>query len=84
MEWEDHYYCSHNYDEGAIFYNFDPGDIVHIDGRTIVIDGRETFNYYYNTTDDVRGVFGYDAVIFQTCVEGTDGDVYCYAGHEVA
>lgn len=83
VEYEDGWYCAHNYDAGALFYEFDPGDLVLIDGRSIVIEGSEYYNYNYDTLEGVRGQLGYDVVLFQTCVDGmAPGTVIIYYGHE--
>ena len=83
VEWMDNYYTSHNYDEGARFFDFTPGCYVHIDGRTIEIEGSVDGNYNYDTVAGVRArVGGYDKVIFQTCTTG-GGPTIIYYGTDI-
>ena len=80
VEFYDHYYASHNYDAGGIFYNFSPGDVVHIDGQDVVIEGSAYFDYNANNYWDIQDVIGTDAYGFQTCT-GPGSEVVVYYGH---
>lgn len=79
IEFYDNYYASHYYDEGAIFYNFEPGTIVHIDGKTIVIEGALYGDYNTTYVDDFEAVCGCDKVFFQTCL-GEGSEIVAYYG----
>lgn len=80
VEYYDRYYASHNYDAGGIFYSFSPGDVVHIDGQDVVIEGSAYFDYNANNYWDIQNVIGYDAYGFQTCT-GPGSEVVVYYGH---
>lgn len=80
VEFYDHYYAAHNYDAGSVFYGFDSGDIVHIDGQDVVIDGAAYFNYNVDYYEDVMDTVGWGSYVFQTCL-GAGSDVVVYYGH---
>lgn len=69
VEWDWNYYCAHSYTSyGEVIAALQAGDVVHIDGGTVLICGADDFladGYVW----DVREVYP-DAVIFQTCYIG--------------
>lgn len=81
IEYYPNYYASHYYDEGAIFYNFEPGTVVNIDGKSVVIDGAYYGDYNIDYIEDTKNKFGWDSVYFQTCL-GEGSEIVIYYGHQ--
>lgn len=82
VEYMDRYYAAHDYAAGSIFFEFEPGAIVHIDGRTVVIIDAGYRNYYYDTIEATKDLFGWDKVYFQTCLPEGGGAIIVYYGYE--
>lgn len=82
IEWEPNYYASHWYDEGGLFYEFDPGTVVHIDGKTIIIEGCVYGDYYDDYIEDTKNRVGWDKVCFQTCL-GNGSEIVIYYGSQI-
>jgi hypothetical protein len=67
------WYCVHWYtDQGSWIQQMQIGDIAHVEGMSIIIDGQfDIARTAY--VEDVRAEVGSDVVIFQTCY-GPGGD----------
>ena len=71
-EWQTDWFISHDWsDYGHVISILRPGDAVTVNGRTILILGRDMWsNEVYNW--DVYDVIGWDKVVFQTCYGDND------------
>lgn len=79
VEWDDGYYASHDFDMGAVFFQFQEGSIVHIDGYTVIIEGWNYENREVTSYETMRYNAGWDKICFQTCVDDY-GTVVVYYG----
>ena len=66
-EWQTDWFISHDWsDYGHVIADLQPGDAITVNGRTILILGRDEWsNSVYNW--DVYDAVGWDKIIFQTC-----------------
>ena len=66
-EWQEDWYISHDWsDYGIAIANLEPGDVVVVDGRVILMLGRDLWPSGVINWD-VYDVVGWDKVVFQTC-----------------
>lgn len=65
---------------GTPIRNLSPGDVVRVNGRTIVIDGSYYTNYHSSSLEETRAAIGYGPA-FQTCLPSGGGNVVIKYGH---
>lgn len=67
-EWQVDWYISHDWsDYGAVIASLEPGDAVTVNGRTVLILGREEWPTG-SINWDIYDAIGWDKVVFQTCL----------------
>jgi len=67
-EWQTDWYISHDWsDYGYVIARLEPGDAVTVNGRTILILGREIWPAG-SINWDIYDAIGWDKVVFQTCL----------------
>jgi len=70
-EWQPGYYVAHDWSSaGRSILAMQPGDVVYVDGRSLVVAGVTKFRED-EYVENIRAVLGYDCVIFQTCYPGS-------------